>query len=186
MSADSANAEAWVEKHLVGWPAARRKLAAELIARYGRPHETTATELYWGQSGPWKRMVLHRAGVKHNFPLPHEDVLEQTLNYRVPELKTRDLIRYNGSLVIDRTRGELSAHCDSEAQNTITLNIADDIVTGNRTVDEGLGYHAQLIRALETHVEESYPQKIKFEVLPESETADPDFEAPLLQHLGER
>jgi hypothetical protein len=186
VSIDSANAQTWVEKHMAHWPAARQKLAAELIVKYGTPHELTATELIWGQSGPWKRMVLRRAGVKHNFPLPHEDVFEQTVNYRVPDLKTRDLIRYNGSLVIDRTRGELSAHCDSEAQNTITLNIADDIVNGSRTVDEGLGYHAQLIRAMQTHVEESYPRKLKFKILPSSETADPDFEAPLLQHLGEK
>ncbi len=171
---------------MAGWPAARQKLAAELIAKYGRPQETTASQLIWGEVHPWKRIVLYRAGARHNFPLPHEDVLEQTVNYRVPELKTRDLNRYNGSLVIDRTRGELSAHCDSEAQNTIALNIADDIVNGERSVDEGLGYHAQLVRALQTHVEESYPRNLKFKILPSSQTADPDTEAPLLQHLGEK
>jgi hypothetical protein len=186
MSTDSAEVQAWVEKHLAAWPAARQKLAAELIAKYGLPHGSTADELIWGEVHPWKRMVLRRSGTKHNFPRPHEDVLEQTVNYRVPDLKTRDLIRYNGSLVIDRTRGELSAHCDTEAQNTITLNIADDIVNGNRSVDEGLGYHAQLVRAMETHVEESYPRKLKFKILPSSETADPDTEAPLLEHLGDR
>jgi hypothetical protein len=185
VSTDSTNDRAWVEKHLAGWSAARQKLAAELIMKYGQPHEITASQLIWEQSGPWKRIVLRRQGVKHNFPLPHEDVLEQTVNYRVPDLKTRDLNRYNGSLIIDRTRGELTAHCDTEAQNTITLNLADDIVNGNRTVDEALGYHAQLVRALETHVAESYPRKLKFKILPASETADPDEEAPLLEHLGQ-
>jgi len=179
------NVEAWMEKHLGGWPAARRKLAAELIARYGRPHETTPGELIWGETGPWKRIVLHRVGVKHNFPLLHEDVLEQTVNYKVPPEKAHDLLTYNGSLVIDRTRGELSVHCDSEPQNRIALNLADDIVTGNRSVDEALGYHAQMVRALETHVAESYPQKLKFKILPSSETADPGKEAELLQHLGQ-
>ena len=179
------NVEAWIAKHLAGWPAARRKLAAELIAAYGRPREATASELIWGESGPWKRIVLHRAGVKHNFPLPHEDVLEQTVNYRVPPQKAGDLISYNGSLVIDRTRGELSAHCDSEAQNRIALNLADDIVTGNRSVDEALGYHAQMVRALETHVAESYPRRLKFKSIPSSEAEDPGKVAPLLEHLGQ-
>jgi hypothetical protein len=185
VSTESADAEAWVEKHLAAWPAARRKLAVELIAKYGRPHEATASELIWGEKAPWKRIVLHRTGAKHNFPLPHEDVLEQTVNYRVPPAKAGELLSYNGSLVVDRTRGELSAHCDSEPQNRIALNLADDIVTGNRTADEALGYHAQMIRALETHVQESYPQKLKFKILPSSQTADPGEEAELLEHLGQ-
>jgi hypothetical protein len=185
MSTDPSNAESWVRKTLAGWPEARQKLAAVLVTKYGPPQEMTPGELIWGQRGPWKRVVLHRVGVKHEFPLPHEDVLEQTVNYRVPVEKASELLKYNGSLVIDCTRGELSAHCDSEAQNTIALNIADDIVTGNRTADEGAAYHAQMIRALQTHVEEAYPRKLKFKVRPSSETADPGEEAPLLEHLGE-
>ncbi|HTX23177.1 MAG TPA: hypothetical protein VMD03_00840 [Steroidobacteraceae bacterium] len=185
MSTDSADAHAWVERHLVGWPAATRKLAAELVAKYGRPRGTTGHELIWGASGSWTRMVLYRVGVKHNFPRPHEDVLEQAVNYRVPVEKIADLITYNGSLIVDRTRGELAAHCDSEAQNTIAINIADDIVTGNRTVDEGLAYHAQLVRAMETHVAESYPEKLKFKIRSSAQTADPGSEAQLLRHLGQ-
>ncbi|HUN77145.1 MAG TPA: hypothetical protein VMU40_21735 [Steroidobacteraceae bacterium] len=185
MSTDASTAASWVHQHLSGWPEARRKLAATLVAKYGPPQEATARELIWGEKVPWKRMVLHRAGVKHNFPFPHEDVLEQTVNYRVPPEKASDLIKYNGSLVIDSTRGELSCHCDSEPQNTIALNIADDIVTGNRTVDEGAAYHAQMIRALQTHVAEAYPRTLKFKFLPSSQTEDPGEEAPLLEHLGE-
>ncbi len=185
MSTDSTNAGPWVEMHLAGWPAARQKLAAELIGRYGRPHQVTSTELIWGAVHPWKRIVLHRTGAKHNFPLPHEDVLEQTVNYKVPPKKAAALLSYNGSLIIDHTSGELSAHCDSEPQNRIALNLADDIVTGNRDVDEALGYHAQMVRALETHVSESYPQELKFKILPSSQTADPGEIAPLLEHLGQ-
>jgi hypothetical protein len=184
MITDLSNAESWVQRHLAGWPEARQRLAAALVAKYGPPQETTARELIWGEKRPWKRMVLHRMGVKHNFPSAHEDVLEQTVNYRVPIQKASDLLEYNGSLVIDCTRGELSVHCDSEPQNTIALNIADDIVTGNRTVDEGAAYHAQMIRALQTHVEEIYTRELKFKVLPSSQTADPREEAPLLRHLG--
>jgi hypothetical protein len=185
VTTDPTSAESWVQKHLTGWPEARRKLAATLIAKYGPPQETTARELIWGEKAPWKRIVLHRVGIKHNFPLPHDDVLEQTVNYRVPAAKASAVVAYNGSLMIDRTRGELSAHCDSEPQNTIALNLADDIVTGNRTTDEALGYHAQMIRALQTHVEEAYPQKLKFKIRASTETADPGEEAPLLEHLGE-
>ena len=185
MSEDLKTARAWVREQLASWPTARQKLAAELIAKYGRPNETSARQLVWYGNHPWKRTVLYREGVKHNFPLPHEDVLEQTVEYRVPPAKFAQLASYNGSLVADRTRGELSAHCDSEEQNRTALNLADDIVTGNRTVDVALGYHAQIIRALETHVPERYPQALKFKQQAIAAAADPASEAELLKHLGD-
>jgi hypothetical protein len=175
----------WVHTRLAGWPQARRKLAVELIAEYGRPEDATFHRITWYDNSPWTRTTLYRVGVKHNFPLPHEDVLEQTVNYRVPLDKVRDLLAYDGSLVVDRTRGELSAHCDSEQQNRIMLNIADDIVTGQRSVDGALAYHAQIIRALQDRVPESYPLKLKFKIPPRSATADPGKIAELLAHLGE-
>ena len=183
MSTESVRGEAWVREHLASWPTASRRVAEQLVSKYGPPHEVTAQALTWRGNGPWKRTVLHRTGVKHNFPLPHEDILEQTINYRVPDEKVGKLIAYNGSLVVDHTRGELTAHCDSEAQNNIALNLADDIVSGQRTVDEALGYHAQMVRALQTHVEERYPLKLKFKPQSSAETADPGREAELLEHL---
>lgn len=185
MSTDRAEAEEWVHRHLAGWPLAVRKLAGELIVHYGKPREATARRLAWFDNAPWKRTVLYRTGVKHNFPLPHEDLLEQTVSYRVPIAKIAALVKYNGSLVVDRTRGELSAHCNSEMQNRIVLNLADDIVTGQRSVDEALGYHAQIIRGMQDHVSESYALKLKFKILPSSATEDPGKEAELLAHLGE-
>ncbi len=101
----------------------------------------------------------------------------------MPVGKVGDLIAYDGSLVVDHTRGELTAHCDSEAQNTLMLNLANDIVTGQRTVDEALGYHAQVVRGMQTHVPESYPLALKFKPQSSAQTADPGKEAELLQHL---
>lgn len=183
MSTASARGEAWVHQHLSGWPLASRRVAVELVSKYGPPHEVTARTLLWHGNGPWKRTVLHRTGAKHNFPLPHQDILEQTINYRVPADKAGMLIAYDGSLVIDHTRGELTAFCDSEAQNNIMLNLADDIATGQRTVDEALGYHAQMVRAMQTHVAESYPLKLKFKPQSSAQAADPGHEAELLEHL---
>lgn len=175
----------WVHTRLAGWPEARLRLAVELVMEYGRPQDATFHEITWYANEPWKRTILYRMGVKHNFPLPHEDVLEQTVNYRVPIAKVGDLIAYDGSLVVDHTRGELSAHCDSEQQNRIMLNIADDIVTGQRSVDGALAYHAQIIRAMQDGDPESYPLRLKFKLLPSSKTADPGKVAQLLVHLGE-
>jgi hypothetical protein len=182
----SPEAAAWVQKNLAGWPKMSIAVASDLITKYGLPEESDARTLSWRDNGPWKRTVLHREEVQHNFPLPHKDVLEQTVNYRVPLDKVADLVKYNGSLVIDHTRGELTVHCDNEVANTLALNIADDIVKGDRTVEQALAYHAQVVRGVQIGEPETYPYRLRFKA-PQSvaDTADPAEEAPLLKHLNE-
>jgi hypothetical protein len=171
-------------KSVAGWPQATQELAARLTAKYGPPQESTPRLLIWYGNGPWKRTVLHKEGVRHNFPRPHQDILEQTVNYRVPPAKVAELLSYDGSIVVDRTRGEVTVHCDSEQANTLTLNLVDDIVKGERTVDQALGYHAQVIRGMEIGEPESYPEKLRFAAAKSSaQTADEGEEAELLSHL---
>jgi hypothetical protein len=181
-TASSKSAEEWAQKNLEGWPPKTIALAVELIKKYGDPNEATPTQVTWYRNGPWKRTVIYKEGAPHNFPRPHQDVLEQTVDYKVPVDKAADLLKYNGSLVVDRTRGELSAHCDSEQQNTIALNIANDIVKGERNVEQALAYHAQIIVGLRDREPETYPQKLRFKSAPSGEAGD---EAPLLVHLGD-
>src|SRR3569833_2441646 len=104
----SAEAAAWVQKHLEGWPKISIAVASDPITKYGLPKERNDRELAWYDNGPWKRTVLHRDEMKHNFPLPRQDVLEQTVNYRVPLEIVAFLLKYDGSHVVDRTRGELT------------------------------------------------------------------------------
>jgi hypothetical protein len=179
--APSASAQSWVQSQLSSWPEASRTLAAQLVSHYGRPSETTAERLTWYDNAPWRRTTLYKAGPLHNFPAAHHDILEQTVAYRVPPDKIGDLVAYDGSLVVDRTRGELSVHCDSEQANILTLNIANDILTGERSVDQALGYHAQVIRGLQIGEPEAYSQKLRF--APTANAADPGEEAELLRHL---
>lgn len=173
-------ASAWVHDHLQGWPPRTIALAVSLVQEYGRPEDVAAHRITWYHNGPWQRTSLLREGAPHNFPLRHMDVLEQTVDYRVPLNKIADLVSYNGSLVVDRTRGELTVHSDSEQENIITLNIADDIVKGERTVDQAMGYHAQVIEGLFIHDPETYQLRLRFHQQP---SADPGEEAELLEHL---
>ena len=179
------DAPAWVKAHLAGWPALTQGLALELLMKYGSPDESTPYRLIWHSNAPWTRTVLLKEGSVHNFPKPHQDVLEQTVAYRVPPEKVGDLVAYDGSLVVDRTRGELTAHCDTERSNILTLNIADDIVKGERSVEQALAYHAQVVRGVETGDTERYAQRLKFAPAAAAQSADPADEAPLLRHLGE-
>lgn len=62
--------------------------------------------------------------------------MESVIDYHVPPDKADDLEAYDGSVLFDRTKGEMSARCDKEAANMVALNLADDIITGKRNIDE--------------------------------------------------
>ncbi len=159
-------------------------LAAHLVTRYGEPQDISPKAIGWSDNGSWKRTILYKEGDVHNFPLPHHDVLWQTVNYKVPLDKVASLMSYNGSIVVDRTRGEVTVHCDSEEANTLTLNIANDIVTGEDTVEQAMAFHAQVVEGMRIHEPVEYPNKLRFKPpTSNATTAETGEEAELLRHL---
>lgn len=158
---------------IAGWPEKSLEVANATIAKYGQPHEATATMLVWHNNGPWKRTILSRDPVPHHFPKPHVDVLEQIIDYRVPPELFDELAAYDGSVMVERTKGEMSARCDKEEMNFLALNLAHDIVTGKRNVDEARRFYAETVMAFMNGERPAYTQGLQFAV-PRSGTADPD------------
>lgn len=125
-----------VDKIIGAWPN-RPKLGAEqMLAKYGIPQEATSEQLIWRNQGPYKKITVTKSEDYHDFPKPHMDFMEHTINYLVPVDKADALSGYDGSLTFDRTRGEMSARCDLEGHNILTLNLAHDIVTGKKSAAE--------------------------------------------------
>jgi hypothetical protein len=183
-SSASPAAHDWAARTLKDWPVERQVLAAHLVTRYGEPQEVTPRSVSWYDNGPWKRTILYKDGDMHRFPLPHRDVLWQTINYKVPMNKVVALMTYDGSILVDRTRGEVTAHCDSEEANTLILNIANDIVTGEDTVEQAMAFHAQVVEGMRIREPEEYPLKLRFKTAnTNAASADPGEEAELLRHL---
>ncbi len=181
----SAEALAWSQKHLAGWPEATRRLGAQLMTRYGAPAEITARQVTWINSGQWARTTLYKAGVAHNFATPHRNVLEQAVLYKVSIDKLVALAQFNRSLVVDLARGELVSSADSEEINYLTVNVADDVVKGQRSAEEARIYFAQLVRAKMIKEPERELQTLKFTPARSAkETADPDEVAPLIRHMN--
>jgi hypothetical protein len=125
------------------WPANTKEASNLLISKFGVPDEVTNSTLVWKDRGVWKKTVLMRDGIPHDFPMPHTDYLMQTINYKVPVEKYDDLAQYDGSVIVDRTNGTLSARCDKEEMNFLALNLAHDIITGRKTVDEARDNYAK-------------------------------------------
>lgn len=125
-----------VETVIEGWPDAQKHVARQMLEKYGPPNEATSTKLFWYRNGAWKRTELTSDSVVHNWPAPHSDFLTQVIDYRVPPEMLQRLAEFDGSILVDRTAGELGARCDSESASVVSLNMAHEIVTGRRTVED--------------------------------------------------
>lgn len=122
-----------VNRFAGSWPEASKKAAGEMIQKYGEPTESTPNMLIWRDALPFKRIIVYKEETLHKFPLLHKDVVEHVVDYRVPTSKVGDLNRFDGSVYVDRTRGELSSRSDSEAMNFVALNLAHEVLSGERS-----------------------------------------------------
>lgn len=127
------------------WPDRPRLGAQSMIAKYGAPTESTSEELIWLGQGPYKKIIVTKDEHHHDFPKPHMDFLEHTIDYQVPPERAAALSEYDGSCTFDRTRGELKARCDLEGHNILTLNLAHDIVTGKMTAAEARTAFSEIV-----------------------------------------
>lgn len=167
-----------VKQIISKWSAKPKEIANDMIKKYGNPNETTASMLIWYNNGPWKKTILYKEEISHNFPMPHTDLLQQFIDYKTSADKFDDLAQYDGSVVVERTKGEISARCDKEAMNFLALNLANDVATGNKTVEEARMYYAKAAMAFMKGEKDPYTQGLKFNVS-HGGTADPDMPAKM-------
>jgi hypothetical protein len=158
---------------LEGWPRIPRQSAQTVTRKYGPPDEATDSFLLWHRNGPWKRTVLWRDQAEHRFPQPHQDVLEQVIDYFVPAEFACAVLEFDGSVVIERTRGEISARCEGEEANFLALNLAHRIVQGEHDADSARDAYTRAMRAFNAGEKPEMTQRLTFEVSGGG-TADPD------------
>lgn len=146
-----------------GWPVDSSEAARRVIKKYGEPDESCHSTLTWDRRGPWKRIVVHREPSKHNFPAPHVEVVECYIEFHIPPWKVSDLVRFNGSVVVYRTLGEISVRGHDEETNLLALNLAYDIITGKRSVDDARKYYALEFLNHRRKAPTPYMKGLKFE-----------------------
>ena len=159
---------------IAGWKATPQDVAKKMIDKYGEPQEVTANRLIWHNNGPWKYSELVNEEIAHDFPVPHKDMLRQVINYKVDAGKADDILQYDGSVILERTKGELSARCDKEEANFLAVNLADDVAKGRRSVDDARKFYAESMMAMmKENKKNDYLQGFKFQVA-KAEQGDPD------------
>jgi hypothetical protein len=165
-----------VARILENWPASQKNVAEQMIAKYGYPNEATPTKLFWYNNGPWKRTELTSDHVVHHWPTVHTDFLTQVINYRVPVDKVDDIAKFDGSILLDRTKGEAAGRCDSESANVLGLNMAHEIATGKRSWEDARRVSQESTVAYNLGRSAPYAERLLFEV-PDEGTEDIDVSA---------
>ncbi|MFT4413339.1 hypothetical protein ACLM5H_05720 [Fredinandcohnia humi] len=164
--------ENYVNQIISHWSGKPLEGAKTMIRKYGYPPEATMSRLIWYNNGPWKRTIVYRETVPHNFPTPHKDFLEQTIDYYVPLHLYDEVAMFDGSVYLDRTRGEASAKCHKEAMNFLSLNLLNDIATGQRDVQNAKLFYAQTAELFtKQNVKSPYTEGLLFPK--QYNTADP-------------
>ncbi len=160
--------------HMIeNWPKESREAAKLVIDAHGEADEVTESHLVWHKPGPWKRIVATKAFHDHHFPAPHYDSVESVIDYRVPVDRFTELAAFDGSVVVGRTTGEVSARCHDEQANFLALNLMHDIVTGAKTAQEARAYYAKEFAAFRRKKPTPYMEGLRFSP-GDSSAADPD------------
>jgi hypothetical protein len=171
---NKSEAPATVDEAIQNWPKEPKESAQRLIKHYGPPSEYSESRLIWyNTKDGWKRTVLSKEETPHDFPAPHTDFLEQFIDYQVPVDMYTPLAAYDGSVIAERTKGELSARCGGTSMNFVAINLAHDIITRKRTVDEAREEYGRLYQAYKNGEKPPYTQAFQFD-LPRGGTQDRD------------
>jgi len=160
-------------RHIQSWPEEAREAAQLVIDQYGEPAERTDSKLVWHRPGPWKRIVASKEFFQHDFPAPHTDSVESVIDYRVPPEKVSELAKFDGSVIVERTVGEVSARCHDEQANFLALNLMHDIVTGAKTAQQAREYYAKEFADYRRKKPTPYMERLHF-APGDGNTADPD------------
>lgn len=171
--ATSAIAQKATNVKLDDWPKDHREAVEKMTAKYGPPDEVTTSMVKWNNNGPWKKTIIYKEEWDHKFPKSHKDYVEQYIDYKAPVDKYDDIVKYDGSVTVIRTGGEMAARCDKEEMNFLAINLANEVATGKRSVEDAREFYAKT--AVESMAGKSspYTEKLLFEV-PKGNTGDPD------------
>ncbi|MBW3628115.1 MAG: hypothetical protein KY464_02345 [Gemmatimonadetes bacterium] len=161
-----------VQRAMTGWDPAAQEAATFMMGKYGPPASMTADMMVWNRTGPWKRTIIYREAVPHSFPMAHPDVMEQFIDYRAPLDRYDELAMYDGSVIVERTKGEMSARCDKEGANFLALNLAHEIATAGRTPEDARRMYGEQIKLMKAGQMTPYTSGLMF--APPTSGNDPD------------
>jgi hypothetical protein len=129
------------ETTIADWPESARAIARAMLQKYGEPERITDRGLLWEYNGPWRKTIAFRNASPHYRWIRDKDYLKQTIVYPIPDNKLAALARFDMRIKFDKSSGELSARSGSEALNYLALNLAQEIATDQRSVEDARAFY---------------------------------------------
>lgn len=163
------------EQAIASWKPAPKDAAEKMIKKYGQPAEVTSMRLVWHDNGPWKFTEVMNKEIEHNFPIPHKDAMHQAVSYRIDPDDAGDILKFDGSVILNRTAGMLGAICDKEPANLLAVNLAHEVASGKRSVDDARKQYAQSIALLMKGSMDKYVSGLLFDPPANAGFADEPF-----------
>lgn len=161
------------QPNLEGWSKDHKEAVQKMTEKYGKPNESTPNMVIWYNNGPWKKTIIYKEDVEHHFPKKHTDYVQQFVNFRTPVSKFTDITAYDGSVMLERTKGEMSARCEKEPMNFLALNLAYEVSSGKKSVQDAREFYAKTVTEFMAGKKSDYTEKLLFDVSGKN-TGDPD------------
>lgn len=115
--------------------------------------------------------------------MKHTDFIEQSVFYYVTPDKYTELAEFDGSVTCKRTPGMISAKCHDEEANFLAINLAHDINTNKKTVEEARNYYVQAMKDYRAKKDVPYMKALQFEPLTKKESVYMDIEMVTKEEL---
>lgn len=154
-----------VESAMEDWPNQSRDVAEVIMKKYGLPDIASNDQLIWYDTGPFTRTIVTKRVVDDPSPIAHVDVLQQTINYNVPIEYIDELNLLDSTLVVDRSKGELTAQSDSEELNMLALNMADEVIRKKLDLSEAQKRYQLSFKDHKDGIHNNYYADLKFKPL---------------------
>jgi len=168
-----------VDGHIAKWPVSSQKAAQEMLDKYGLPQGITNEMLVWNKTGLFKKTIVYKEDTINLFPERHSDVLEQVVDFAVPKDKVLHLWEFDGSISIDKVKGELIARNQSEEMNVLALNLAVEIIAGKFTPEQARKEFSSTWEAFKRGNASQYVTNLNFSQ--SSNSGNPDQSIPVIK-----
>ena len=111
------------------------------------------SRLEWTTIPPWKRIEVFDTAA---------GFLEHTVSCSIPLQRLPELSSFGWGLNVNARNGEFTARGDSEENNFLCLNLANDIVRGKRTAGEAREFYRDTIRKSMAGKSSIYMERLLF------------------------
>lgn len=107
-----------------------KETVMKLTYAFGPPKNISVYDAKWDYIQGFHGVCVKDEEIPHDFPDPHKDWLYSCRKLAVPPALYTPLAEVSGSILIDGTKGLVTARCQMLIKNAVTLGFVEDVVAG--------------------------------------------------------